>query len=168
MTIIAEDSPKYLFDVKGVTVLPEPRDTIDTGLLAESKFSTQAISRGYISWWPMGHNQKADVCVWKAPYRPITVQVKLGQLKGESWQIYVAASRGGKDRRRAKAAGRDVDKYQRYQIGDFDVLAMYVPTADAFRFWRLRDVAGTLCLYVSDLSTLNNWHVIEDALKHDL
>ena len=22
--------------------------------------------------------------------------------------------------------------------------------------------------YLSDLSTLNNWHVIEDALKHDL
>ena len=169
MTIIAEDSPKYLFDVKQFArELPEPESHIDVGSLAESKFSTEAIARGYVSWWPVGHCQKADVCVWKPPYRPVTVQVKHAQWKGDCWQVYVAAKRGGRALASASRNGRELDKYNRYQVGDFDVLAMFVPSANSFKFFWLPDVADKLCVQVRDLSTLNNWHVIEDALKHDL
>ena len=169
MTLLDQNPAEYLFDVgpRASEHLYE-HDQIDVGSLAESRFSTEAIARGYVAWWPVGHAQKADVCVWKAPYRPVTVQVKQAQWKGSSWQVFVAASRGGKHRARAKSSGRDLDKYNRYQIGDFDVLAMFIPTAGGFRFWRLQDVTDKLCLYVSDLSTLNNWHVIEDAIKHNL
>ena len=169
MLTIAESSPEYLFDVKQFAkTTPEPVTHIDVGSLAESKFSTEAISRGYVSWWPVGHSQKADVCVWKPPYRPVTVQVKHAQWKGDCWQVYVAASRGGNHVAKARQGGRELDRYNRYKAGDFDVLAMFVPTANAFKFFQLRHVADKLCVTISDLSTLNNWHVIEDALKHDL
>jgi hypothetical protein len=162
MTIIAEDSPSYLFDIKEVCPSAPPEDRqIDVGVLAEAKLSTEAIGRGLIAWWPMGHAQKADVCIWRPPHRPITVQVKTAQWKphNSAWQVYVASKRGG------ACNDRKGDSYRRYADGDFDVLAMYVPTAAAFKFWRLSDISGQLCVQVSDLSTLNNWHVIEDALK---
>jgi hypothetical protein len=164
MTIIAEDSPEYLFDVKEICKLPEPQERqIDVGVFAESKLATAAIGRGYVAWWPMGHAQKADVCLWKPPSRPVTVQVKNAQWKGHKergyWQCYVASKRGGASNLRGG------DAYRKYATGDFDVLAMYVPAANAFKFWRLTDISGQLCLSITDLSTLNNWHVIEDALK---
>lgn len=165
MTIIAEDSPEYLFDLKDVTEDPKPAEaSVDVGSYAESKLASEGIKRGFVAWWPVGHRQKADVCLWKPPYRPITVQSKTAQWKAQHgcWQIYVASKRGG------VCNERNGDRYRKYSEGDFDVIAAYIPTADAFKFWRLKDIAGQLCLTVSDLSTLNNWHVIEDALKHDL
>jgi hypothetical protein len=171
MTIIAEDSPEYLFDVKEVTgpaFLPEHDPMGNDGSYEELCMLTAARERGYVTWVPIGHSQKADVIIWRLPYRPITVQVKRARFANDGWRAFVAAARGGKDIAKAKDKGRVLDKYNRYKVGDFDVLAVYVPLARAFRFYALKDVADQRQVTVSDLSTLNNWHVIEDALKHDL
>lgn len=171
MLTIAEDSPEYLFDVKEVTVptvAPAYDPLGNDGSYEELCMLTAARQRGYSVWVPVGHSQKADVTVWLPPYRPITVQVKRAAFHQGSWRVDVAAKRGGKHVAKAREDGRELDKYNRYQVGDFDVLAGYVPPANAFRFWLLKDVAGSLKVTFRDLSTLNNWHVIEDALKHDL
>ena len=171
MLTIAESCPEYLFDVKEVTVAgldltcsPLGND----GAYEELCFLTAARGRGYTTWVPIGHSQKADAIIWKAPNSPITVQIKRGNFQRGSWHVHIAAARGSDCVARRKAAGRPVDKWVRYQQGDFDVLAVYVPPANAFRLYRLDDLAGQNHLSFRDLSTLNNWHVIEDALKHDL
>jgi hypothetical protein len=171
MPTIAEDSPDYLFDVKEVTVpavTPSHDPLGNDGSFEELCMLTAAREQGYVTWVPIGHSQKADVSIWRPPYRPITVQVKRARFAHDGWRAFVAASRGGKDIAKAKDKGRDLDKYNRYQVGDFDVLAVYVPPAKAFRFYALKHVADQRQVTISDLSTLNNWHVIEDALKHDL
>jgi hypothetical protein len=168
MTLIAEDSPEYLFDVKGVTVPKQPIDYSalgNDGSFEEICLLKAARERGFVTWMPIGHSQKADAIIWMPPHKPLTVQVKRGQWKNNAWCAVVGAARGGKERRKAADDGRVFDKYRLYEAGDFDVLALYVPPADAFRFWLLNDIAGRHQVSVSDLSTLNNWHVIEDALK---
>jgi hypothetical protein len=168
MIIIAEDSPAYLFDVKEVTVpaLPPEYSALgNDGSFEELCFLTAARQRGYVTWVPIGHSQKADASVWLPPYRPITVQVKRASFHGGSWRVDVASRRGGKDVIKRRNNDQPIDKYCRYQLGDFDVLAGYVPPANAFKFWALSDVVGQLKVTFRDLSTLNNWHVIEDALK---
>jgi hypothetical protein len=168
MIIIAEDSPEYLFDVKGVTVPKQPVDYNalgNDGSFEEICLLKAARERGFVTWMPIGHSQKADVIIWMPPHKPLTIQVKKGKWTGNSWCAHVGAARGSKDRRRHRDAGRPADKYRFYEVGDFDVLAVYVPPADGFRFWLLNDIAGKHQVSVSDLSTLNNWHVIEDALK---
>lgn len=171
MLRIAEDSPEYLFDVKEVTV-PAVTSAYNPlgndGSYEELCMLTAAREQGYVTWVPIGHSQKADVSIWQPPYRPITVQVKRAQFNQGSWKVHVAACRGGKTLAKAREDGRELDKYQRYKIGDFDVLAAFVPPAKAFRFFALKDVADQGSVTFRDLSTLNNWHVIEDALKHDL
>lgn len=171
MLTIAEDSPEYLFDVKEVTV-PAVGSVYDPlgndGAYEELCFLTAARGQGYTTWVPIGHSQKADVIIWRAPSSPITVQVKRGHFDRGAWRVHVAASRGSDCVARRKAKGLPTQKWIRYQRGDFDVLAVYVPPANAFRFYTLTDVADRNHLSISDLSTLNNWHVIEDALKHDL
>jgi hypothetical protein len=171
MLTIAEDPPEYLFNVKGVTVpavAPAYDPLGNDGSYEELCMLTAARERGYVTWVPIGHSQKADVSIWLPPYRPITIQVKRARFAHDGWRALVAARRGGKDIARAKDAGRSLDKYNRYKVGDFDVLAAYVPPARAFRFYALKDVAEQRQVTVSDLSTLNNWHVIEDAIKHNL
>ena len=168
MLIIAEDSPEYLFDVKEVTADAQPQDYSplgNDGSFEELCMLMAARERGYVTWVPIGHSQKADVSIWSPPHRPITVQVKRARFAHDGWRAFVAAARGGKDIAKAKDKGRVLDKYRRYQVGDFDVLAVYVPPARAFRFYALKDVSDQRQVTISDLSTLNNWHVIEDALK---
>ena len=173
MIIIAEDSPEYLFDLKEIAPEERQRDTAhkgSDGSLEEMLFATEATRRGYTAMIPWGHCQKADVAIWRPPFRPLTVQVKKAAWRktSQQWHAYAASARGGRDKRLRRQDGREVDPYRRYKAGDFDILAVYVPTADAFRFYALKDIAGILHVTFRDLSTLNNWHVIEDALKHDL
>jgi hypothetical protein len=168
MIIIAEDPAEYLFDVVPVTVpriTPEHNPMGNDGSLEELCFLTAAKQRGYVTWVPIGHSQKADVAVWQRPYRPITVQVKRAQFHRGQWRAHVGSTRGGREKKLRRANKQPLDELRKYAVGDFDVLAVYVPPANAFRFWPLFSVAGQRIVSLSDLSTLNNWHVIEDALK---
>jgi len=168
MTLIAEDSPEYLFDVKEVTVPKQPVDYNalgNDGSFEEICLLKAARERGFVTWMPIGHSQKADVIIWMPPHKPLTVQVKKAQWNKGQWRAYVGAARGGHSKARRREEGKDADPYRRYEVGDFDILAVYIPPADAFRFWHLPAIAGQLQLTITDLSTLNNWHVIEDALK---
>ena len=168
MLIIAEDSPQYLFDVKEVTgpaILPEYSPLGNDGSYEELCFLTAARQRGYVTLVPIGHSQKADASVWLPPHRPITVQVKRASFQGGSWRVDVASRRSGASVIKRRNRSQPIRKYSRYQLGDFDVLAGYVPPANAFKFWALSEVVGQLHVNFRDLSTLNNWHVIEDALK---
>jgi hypothetical protein len=156
----------YLFE------MPEAQSTTTSptngvghdGSFEEIVFVSHAARRGYTVFMPFGHSQKADVAIWKAPYRPITIQVKRGRLDTSAWSCHVAACRGGKERRAAVAAGRSADRYRRYRAGDFDVLAMFHPPTEGFYFWNLRDVCHQLRASMPPTAQLNNWHVIEDAL----
>jgi hypothetical protein len=171
MIIIAEDPAEYLFDVVSVTVPripPEHNPIGNDGSFEELCFLTAARERGYVTWVPIGHSQKADVAIWRRPHRPITVQVKRGQFRKGGWRCHVGATRGGREKKMRRANNKPLDELRKYEVGDFDVLALYVPPANAFRFWPLHSIAGQRCVSLSDLSTLNNWHVIEDAIKHNL
>lgn len=171
MIIITEDTPEYLFNVSNITTTgpqPEHNPMGNDGSLEELFMLAAAREQGYSTWVPIGHSQKADVCLWMPPCRPITVQVKRARFtKGGSWQAHVGSSRGGLEKKLRRANKKPLDELKKYQVGDFDILAVFVPTARAFRFWRLRDVAGQRVVSLTDLSTLNNWHVIEDALNHN-
>jgi hypothetical protein len=168
MIIIAEEPAEYLFDVVPVTVpriAPEHNPIGNDGSLEELCFLTAARGRGYVTWVPIGHSQKADVAIWQRPHRPITVQVKRGSFHRGAWRAHVGSTRGGREKKLRRANKQPLDELRKYQVGDFDVLAVYVPPANAFRFWPLHTVAGQRYVTFRDLSTLNNWHVIEDALK---
>jgi hypothetical protein len=158
----------YMFEMPEVqSATTSPTNGVGhDGSFEEIVFVSHAARRGYTVFMPFGHSQKADVAIWKAPHRPITIQVKRGWQRGGdlAWKCYVAAARGGKDRRANAAAGRVIDKYKRYRAGDFDVLAMFHPPTEGFYFWKLIDVCGQRQVAVPALGQFNNWHVIEDAL----
>ena len=157
----------YLFEMpEAQSVTTSPTNGVGhDGSFEESMFVAQARRRDYCVFLPFGHSQKADVVIWRTPHRPITVQVKRGwQKSGEAWNCYVAAARGGKDRRAAAAVGRPIDRYKRYAAGDFDILAMFHPPTEGFYFWNLIDVCHQRQVAFPALGQLNNWHVIEEAL----
>ena len=156
----------YLFDmppvVASTTCATDGRG--HDGSYEEIMFLAHARRRDYSVFLPVGHAQRADVVVWKPPYRPITIQVKRGQMKGDAWMCRVGASRGGKQKRALRSLGRDVSGYRPYREGDFDVLAIFHPPTEGFYFWNLRDVCHQRGVAIPQTAQLNNWHVIEEAL----
>ena len=157
----------YLFE------MPEAQSTTTSptngvghdGSFEEIVFVSHAARRGYTVFKPFGHSQKADVAIWKAPHRPITIQVKRGRLTSPTaWTCHVSASRNGKSKRSRRLAGLPAEAYRPYREGDFDILAMFHPPTEEFYFWKLRDVCHQLTVSMPPTAQLNNWHVIEDAL----
>jgi hypothetical protein len=156
----------YLFEMPEVqSATTSPTNGVGhDGSFEESVFAMQARRRDYSVFLPFGHSQKADVVIWRPPFRPITIQVKRGRVQGASWFCHVSSKRSSKDHRSHVANGRDVDRIKRYRDGDFDVLAMFHPPTEGFYFWKLRDICLRLTVSMSPTAQLNNWHVIEDAL----
>jgi hypothetical protein len=157
------DQP-YLISVQSVVSVTSHAPTSalgHDGAMEEICFAKEAKARDYVIWLPWGHSQKADVCIWRPPQRPVTVQVKRGFQNGNSFGVYVGAARGGHTKKRRRAAGLPVDPYRKYKTGDFDVLAMYVPPADAFYFWRLEDICGQGSVSKPVNAAFNNWSVFD-------
>jgi len=154
----------YLINIQSVisvTGYTPPSVLGNDGSMEEICFAKEAKSRGYTIWLPWGHSQKADVCVWQPPKRPITVQVKRSFENGNSFCCMVGSSRGGNAKRQRRLNGQMTDGVKRYAHGDFDVLAMYVPPADAFYFWRLEDICGQRTVSKPVNAAFNNWSVFD-------
>ena len=158
----------YLFE------MPAPPVTVSSasdgrgydGSFEESIFVTHARRQDYTVFLPFGHSQKADVVIWKPPFRPITIQVKRGFINSGSggYCCCVSSKRSTKDHRSALANGRSIDRLKRYRAGDFDILAMFHPPTEGFYFWKLVDVFHRKTVSMPLAAQLNNWHVIEQAL----
>ena len=160
---MTSDQP-YLINIQSVvsvTGYTPPSVLGNDGAMEEISFAKEAKARGYVIWLPWGHSQKADVCIWRPPQRPVTVQVKRGFDTGSSHAVHVGAARAGRSKKLRRAAGLPADPYRKYKTGDFDVLAMYVPPADAFYFWRLEDICGQNSASKPVNAAFNNWSVFD-------
>ena len=157
----------YLFEMPDQqSSTTSPADTkIHDGSFEESIFVSHAARRDFVVFLPFGHAQKADVVIWKPPYRPITVQVKRGRMANPTaWTCHVSSARGGNAKRSRRMAGLPVEACRPYREGDFDILAMFHPPTEGFYFWNLRDVCHQRGVAIPQTAQLNNWHVIEQAL----
>jgi hypothetical protein len=131
-----------LFNVEAFEAAVERPDVLsannNAGTTAEIAFLKEASFRGWSTWVPIGHAHKADVCIWRPPVSPLTIQIKKGvwQKDRNVWKVMVGAGKPS-----CAANPKDYGKrYTRYAKGDFDVLAMYVQEKDKFVLWRLQDL----------------------------
>lgn len=157
-----------LFDVEAVTVLPHRPDVASvsnhSGTIAEIAFLKEAATRGWSTWVPIGHANKADLCIWKPPSAPLTIQIKKGvwQRDNQCWKIMIGSGKPS-----CASNPKDYGKrYTRYGKGDFDVLAMYVLEHDAFVLWALNDICGksTINWRPSSAPEMGNWQLLEDLV----
>jgi len=123
-----------------------------TGTIAELLFCAQAGMKGWDVFVPVGHAQAADVCLVKAPGRPVSVQVKTAGWDKKQNCYQINACKGGA----VKVA---------YRAGAFDVLAAWLPDREQFVFWTLEDIAGRLTVRYSPLRhrAPGNWHILQDV-----
>ena len=97
------------------------------GAYAEMLFCAQAGFRGWEVYMPIGHAQTADVCIFKPPGRPISVQVKMATWDEHKGSYIFTSSRG----KSSKIA---------YEAGDFDVIAAWLPDLEQFVLWRFDEI----------------------------
>jgi hypothetical protein len=123
------------------------------GAYAEMLFCAQAGYRGWEVYMPIGHAQTADVCIFKPPGRPITVQVKMASWD-EVQQSYVINSSRGKS---SKVT---------YLAGDFDILAAWLPDVEEFVLWRFDEICERKRIRYSPKRhrALGNWQLLEDLI----
>lgn len=123
----------------------------NTGDLSESIFAVEGIRRGYTVYTPnVGHSHPADAIVVKPPGRPISVQLKTATIdKGRNQSYSVQVCRG-----------RGLTKMP-YQLGDFDILAAWLPDIQLFVFWHFAEIAARKKICYSPLRhrTPDNWEV---------
>jgi hypothetical protein len=157
-----------LFDVEAVTVLPDRPDVLSqnnhSGDIAESAFLKEVIKRGWKAFAPWGHASRADLCIWKPPSSPLTVQIKKGvwQRDNQCWKIMIGSGKPS-----CAANPKDYGKrYTRYGKGDFDILAMYVLEHDAFVLWALNDICGNSSITWRPTSSpeMGNWQLLEELV----
>lgn len=98
----------------------------EKGTHAELLFCAEAGARGWQVLIPMGHSSTVDVWIFRPPGRPVSVQVKRAYPDRDG-DYCVTLARGYDDRKS-------------YQLGDFDVLAAYLPDLNEFVLWRFSDI----------------------------
>jgi hypothetical protein len=123
------------------------------GAYAEMLFCAQAGYRGWEVYMPIGHAQTADVCIFKPPVRPVTVQVKMATWEDSHQSYSVASSRGKK----VKVA---------YALGDFDILAAWLPDLEEFVLWRFDEICDRKRIRYSPKRHRqpNNWQLLEELV----
>jgi len=137
------DTPDYLFSMDGIQDAPLlsriKSASCQTGLIAEMLLATEAASRGFCVFFPIGHSQKADLVIWRPPSSPITIQVKKATFQDSGSYKFMIGS--GKP----SCAGNSKDyglRYTRYEKGDFDVLCAYILERNSFVFYYLDEIVG--------------------------
>lgn len=103
----------------------------EKGTHAELLFCAEATARKFNILMPMG-TTSSTVDVWVAPVagRPISVQVKRAWVDSKRRLYQVKVSRRGT---RSK-------KGVRYKVGDFDILAAYLPDVNQFVLWKFKEI----------------------------
>ena len=127
------------------------------GDIAEINFVLNATERGWTTFTPFTHATKVDVIVLKQGQRPITVQVKSGTPQGTKTNAHKVLVGSAKSSNRLKT---NTPRYTRYQEGDFDILAIYLPGI-GFSFHHLADVSGKATFSWNNTKTeaTNNWEI---------
>jgi hypothetical protein len=124
------------------------------GELAETLFIAGAMVHDWEIFTPFGHAQTADLCLVRPGGRPITVQVKTATLDRGAYHVSVKrSSRGGSPRP--------------YIVGDFDVLAAYLPDRNEFVLWTFGDILGRVSVRYSPDKHRdpNNWHLLDEVAE---
>ena len=137
------DTPDYLFSMDGIQDAPTlsriKSASCQTGLMAEMRLATEAASRGFCVFFPIGHSQKADLVIWKPPFSAITIQVKKATFQDSgSYKFMIGA---GKASRARNPKGYGLN-YTPYEKGDFDVLCAYILERNSFVFYYLDEIVG--------------------------
>ena len=116
-------------------------DTCDAGTVAETMLAAEAAKRGWTVFVPFGHAQKTDIVLTRGRDPAIRIQVKRAtwQRKGSgSYKFMIGAGRPS-----CAANPNDYGlRYRRYESGDFDFLAAFIPDYEIFAFYRLSDIVG--------------------------
>ncbi len=125
------------------------------GDIAESSFITACQLRDYDIFKPFGHAQSADVCLVKAGNSPILTQIKTAGKdpdRPNSYHINIGKGSSGK---------------QAYKVGDFHVLAAYLPDRNEFVLWTLKDLGGRVTLRYNPEKHRqpNNWHLLDEVAE---
>jgi len=124
------------------------------GAYAEMLFCAQAGYRGWEVYMPIGHAQTADVCIFKPPGRPISVQVKMASWD-EAKQSYGINSGHGSSSKKA------------YCRGDFDVIAAWLPDVEEFVLWRFDEIRERKRIRYSPKRhrAPGNWQLLEELTQ---
>ena len=135
---------------------------IKAGLIGELKLALEATSRDWQVFLPNTHHTKVDMILMKPPGRPITVQVKKGCLQRQakphhaaSWKVLIGSCKSSSTTSKAP-------RLNRYQVGDFDIMAVYIAELDVFAFYKLADIAGRSSMRWNERrSRRNNWELLQ-------
>jgi hypothetical protein len=124
----------------------------DRGAHAELLFCAEAGARGYTIFTPLVGSPKADVCLKMGAGPYIGIQVKRACFNRRCEGFY-------KVNTSSRSSGR-------YNAGDFDVLAAYLPDINEFVFWRLEEISqyGQISYSPKKHRTPGNWSLLNDAM----
>lgn len=122
------------------------------GELAETLFIAGAMVHDWEVFTPFGHAQTADLCLVRPGSRPITVQVKTGTIDRGAYHVSVKRGTKGVSPRP-------------YALGDFDVLAAYLPDRNQFVLWTFEDICSRITIRYSPERHRQpgNWSLLDDV-----
>jgi hypothetical protein len=124
------------------------------GELAETLFIAGAMVHDWEVFTPFGHAQTADLCLVRCGLRPILVQVKTGTIDRGAYHVSVKRSNQGGNPRP-------------YVVGDFDVLAAYLPDRNQFVLWTFDDIKSRVSIRYSPERHRqpDNWHLLDEVAE---
>ena len=124
------------------------------GELAETLFIAGAMVHDWEVFTPFGHAQTADLCLVRPGSRPITVQVKTGTIDRGAYHVSV------------KRGTRGINS-RPYAVGDFDVLAAYLPDRNQFVLWTFEDICSRVSIRYSPERHRqpSNWELLDDVAQ---
>jgi|688.fasta_scaffold02276_35 hypothetical protein len=122
----------------------------EKGTHAELLFCAEAGARGWQVLIPMGHSSSVDAWIFKAPGRPVSVQVKRA-LRDTRNDYTLNVGHGSS----SKVA---------YAEGSFDILAAYLPDIHDFVLWTLPDLKGRKRIRYNPTRhrSPGNWSLLEN------
>jgi hypothetical protein len=123
------------------------------GAYAEMLFCAQVGFRGWEVYMPIGHAQTADVCIFRPPGRPVSVQIKSASWDEDKGSYVINSSRG----KNSKVA---------YAAGDFDILAAWLPDIEEFVLWRFEEICERKRIRYSPKRhrAPSNWQLLEEQI----
>jgi hypothetical protein len=122
------------------------------GDVAEALFIAGAQMRNYEVFKPFGHAQTADMCLVKSGSSPMLAQVKTARRDPNRSNSY------------AINIGKGCSNKRAYSVGDFHVLAAYLPDTNKFVLWSIEDLKGRVTLrYSPEIHRApDNWELLDE------
>jgi hypothetical protein len=126
----------------------------EKGHCAEARFVYEVCDRGWKVYVPIGHAHAADIIIHRPPHHPVPVQVK------------TATYYANRDDYGFKC-GRGKNRVIPYIVGDFQILAAWLPNLQKFVFWRFDEIADRkkICYTPRLHRQPDNWDLLDSVLK---